>query len=53
MEWRIIKKYGRTFVEGRYATEEWSGWLFPVDTEPHTNWVFMPELGLYRRNYSI
>lgn len=53
MEWRLVKKYGRTFLEGRYKNTEWSKWYFPADTKPHKGWIYMEEFGLYRRNTSI
>ena len=53
MEWRLIEKWGRVFLEGRYKNEEWSGWLFPTDSEPHKGWIYMEEFDLYRRNTSV
>ncbi len=53
MEWRIVSKYGRKFLEGRYVNEEWSGWLFLFDVKKHDGWIWMPEFGAYRRNTSI
>lgn len=53
MEWRMIRKYGNLYLEGKYAGEEWHGWLFPTDAEKHDHWIWMPEFDVYRRNMSI
>lgn len=53
MQWRLIHKYGKTYLEGKYDNETWHDWLFRVDTEPHKYWVYMPAFNVYRSNVSI
>lgn len=53
MEWRLVKKWGRVYLEGRYKDGEWSGWLFPTDSKPHEHWIYIEEFDLYRRNTSV
>ena len=54
MEYRIIKKWGLLFVELRYKGSDWSNWLFRASETPKTtNWIYIPELGLYRSNVSF
>ena len=52
VEYRIVKKYGRTFVEARYQGEEWNGWLFLTSTEPRKHWIYIPDLDIWRCNVS-
>ena len=56
MEWRLVNRYGKVFLEARYKGEPWNElhpWLFPTDTKPHNGWAYMAEFGLYVRNTSI
>lgn len=52
-EWRLVKKYGRTYAEGRYKGEEWHNWLFPISETEKKYYIYIPELGVWRRNTSI
>lgn len=52
VEYRIVKKYGRTFVEARHQNEEWNGWLFLTSTEPREHWIYIPDLDIWRCNVS-
>lgn len=51
-EYRIVKKYGKTFVEVRYKGTEWSNWLFKASNKPKKYYTYIPELGVYRCNIS-
>ena len=52
MEARIVKKWGLTFVEIRYKGENWHGWLFLASETPKRNYIYVPELNIYRSNIS-
>ena len=52
-EWRLIKKYGRTYAELRYKGSEWTDWLFPISVTEKKYYKYIPELGVYVRNTSI
>lgn len=52
-EWRLIKKYGRTYAELRYKGSEWIGWLFPISVTEKKYYKYIPELEVYVRNTSI
>lgn len=53
IEWRLVKKYGKTFAEARYTSENWSGWYFPISDEKKVNYIWENTIGVYRRNTSI
>lgn len=53
MEYRVVKHFTEKCVEIRFTNEPWSGWIFPVSEEPKKNYIYIPELGIYRRNTSI
>ena len=52
MEYRLIKKWGKLFVEVRYTGEEWHDWLFPASETPRKHYIFVPEVNMWRRNTS-
>lgn len=52
-EYRLVNKWGRMFVEARYKGEEWSGWLFAASKTEKRNWIYVPELDVYRCNVSV
>ena len=51
-EYRLVKRFGRTFVEIRYKGGEWRGWLFATSETPKARWIYVPEVGLWRSNVS-
>lgn len=51
-EYRIVKWLDLTFVEVRYKGEEWHNWLFLASETPKKNYIFVPEVNMYRRNVS-
>lgn len=53
MEWRLFYRFGNVYAEGRYKGEEWHGWLFPTSKKEKPNYIYVPELGVWRRNTSI
>ena len=52
-EYRFVNRFGRVYVEVRYKGSPWTGWLFECSGEPKENWIYIPELGVYRSNVSI
>lgn len=52
-ESRLVTKWGNTYVEVRYKGKDWSGWLFPMSRTYKKNWIYVPELNVYRRNTSL
>ena len=53
MEWRLVKKFGNIYAEGHYKGEEWHNWLFPISETKKKYYIYIPELGVWRRNTSI
>lgn len=52
-EYRLVHKWGRMFVEIRYKGNEWRGWMFAASKAWKRNWIYVPELDVYRCNVSI
>ena len=59
LEKRLVKRFGVLVVQMRYDFEPWGNWFFLVKTEEELTpaqkkyWIYMPDLGLWRRNTSI
>lgn len=51
-EYRLVKKYGETFVEVRYKGSEWTGWLFKASKVAKKYYRYVPELDIYMCNVS-
>lgn len=53
VENRLVKRFGKTYVEVRYKGEEWHNWLFPMSLTKKPDYVYVPELYIYRRKTSV
>lgn len=52
-ESRIVKKFGIRYVEVRFRGHPWTNWLFPMSITKKPDYVYVPELNVYRRKTSI
>ena len=53
LEYRLVQKWGKTYMEFRYTGLPWSNWLFATSKTPHRYWKYYPEFDLYVSNVSI
>ena len=48
MHWKFVKRYGKVYV----APLEKPSWVFHYSKTEKKNWIYIPELNVYRCNIS-